>query len=288
MIDVSKESERGKRGSAGKRGPTLLLVVTGIVLVMVGVICWFHISKGPGELGNNPDSAKIIENCQATYAALTSYSDTGKTTMEANGIVFPSTFTTRLARPTLYRIEWEQEMPPLPFETRGTTNKGAIWSTGDGDFYFRRNGTEKMSGMLSTLAMASGAGVATIAATFFDAESGDALRAFNSRSSDIVRQKDESVGTNDCYVLKTGPREGNEVTVTRTLWIGKTDHLIHRVKKEVIMNQTVAILPSISSPLREQMQKVNDQMRGKPTIFTETHEQIFLNQPFSKTDFIHQ
>jgi hypothetical protein len=145
-----------------------------------------------------------------------------------------------------------------------------------------------MSGMSSTLAMASGAGVSTVAATFFDAESGDALRTLNSRSSDIVRLKDESMGTNDCYVLKSGPRERNGVIVTTTLWIGKTDHLIRRARREIVMNQMVTVPPSITSPLREQMQKVNDQMRGKPTIFTETHEQIFLNQPFSKTDFIHQ
>ena len=52
-------------------------------------------------------SSEVFKRAQEKYASLTSYSDEGKTITTLNGITLTTTFTIKLARPNLYRIEWE-------------------------------------------------------------------------------------------------------------------------------------------------------------------------------------
>ena len=59
-----------------------------------------------------------------TFAALTSYSDSGSTDYQMAAQHLTLTFNTRLQRPNLYRIDWTQ--------TGGL--KGVVWSQGDGDY----------------------------------------------------------------------------------------------------------------------------------------------------------
>src|SRR5262249_48858240 len=70
------------------------------------------------------DTAK---KSQEAYAGLSSYSDSGKVVTEDGGGNTKTTFTTRMQRPNLYRVDWTQ--------TGGFyTGKGTVWSDGTGNF----------------------------------------------------------------------------------------------------------------------------------------------------------
>ena len=80
-------------------------------------------------------TAEIFKQSQDAYASLSSYSDEGQT-VSAIGTaeIAPTTFTIKLARPNLYRIEWQQQ------ETSSYMNKGVVWSAGKGDFMVMGDG----------------------------------------------------------------------------------------------------------------------------------------------------
>src|SRR5205809_293084 len=76
--------------------------------------------------GGDPLTAhEITEKSREGYAALSSYSDSGRVVSEMAGQNTTLTFNTRLQRPNLYRIDW----------TQGTGPKEAVWSDGSGDYF---------------------------------------------------------------------------------------------------------------------------------------------------------
>jgi outer membrane lipoprotein-sorting protein len=70
--------------------------------------------------GDNLPPGEIIKKAQEKYASLTSYSDVGKTVATLNGTTITTAFTIRVARPNLYRIDWEQPVHS------NFSNKGAV------------------------------------------------------------------------------------------------------------------------------------------------------------------
>ncbi|HUZ07968.1 MAG TPA: sigma-70 family RNA polymerase sigma factor, partial [Candidatus Paceibacterota bacterium] len=166
---------------------------------------------------NVESSAEIFKKAQDAYASLSSYSDEGKTVAVINGMTLTTTFTIKLARPDLYRIEWKQPV---------SANKGTVWSAGAGDFVklgsqLAQKEASKESA-LSSASGVSGSAAATIPGTFFKMNWGNQL---GGSVANEKRQADEKVGDVDCYVF-TSELKGT----TKTLWIGKKDFLIRQVR----------------------------------------------------------
>jgi len=227
----------------------------------------------------SPD--QIFNKAQEKYASLTSYSDEGKTVATMNGSTSTATFTIRLGRPNLYRIEWEQNNgTAFP-----TAKAQAVWSAGAGDFLTMGFGvksrtTQKMA--LGGIPGISSSEATTIPATFFKMALSDQL---GGAAAGEKRQADEKVGDVDCYVLVSALNG-----TTKTLWIGKRDFLIHQVRTATSDRPGYAAPPPLAAPANIRLETIAAMEKaGFPGITsTETHMNIVINQSFSKTDFDYQ
>ena len=292
----------------------LAIGITAGILLAGGATTMFISHTGSA---GNMAAQEIAKQAQNAYAALSSYSDDGKVIEQLGGQTLTTTFNIRLQRPNLYRIEWSQAMTP------SITNGGEVWSAGDGDFtLMNRNGQpiikqRKNKDMQTTLASAtglSGQASAMIPEVFFKQYWGNAL---NPASVILQRQADEKVNGVDCYVLSssTGPKNGQGVVAvqntTTTFWIGKLDHLIHQTQtvmeaasirlpqfsdadlKNMLQEQNKPVTPDAIAALRKQLEATTKQAQavlksgeqsGK-MVYTQTHENIVVNQKFSPADF---
>jgi len=262
---------------------------------------------------NNKLAAQaIIKASQDAYTALSSYSDSGKVIAEVGGQTVTTTFNIRLQRPNLYRVEWSQAVTPS-FSTGGV-----VWSAGNGDFMLMKMAgqpsskprkEQDMQSALATATGVSGQASSTIPGTFFKQNWGNVL---NPAGSTLQKQKDEPVGGLDCYVVSssTGPiaRQGKTVrNTTTTLWIGKQDHLIHQT--QMMMEGASFALPQTSdSKIKAMLEEHNEpatpeavaaargrmeagikqaqaMLKSGRFIFTQTHENISINEKFSPSDF---
>ena len=189
---------------------------------------------------------QIVTKTRETFAALTSYSDSGSTDYQMAAQHLTLTFNTRLQRPNLYRIDWTQ--------TGGL--KGVVWSQGDGDYLQVDPGSPASPTALATLS-ASGLGNETgprkmkdmrealvkAAGMSYTAASLIPEIFFNHQYVDIYaypviagkypvkKEKDDSIGSAACYVISAEQdlsKAGKPGTVATTLWIGKQDFLIHQ------------------------------------------------------------
>lgn len=222
-------------------------------LLMAGMVKMVHSDDKPAD---NLSPVEILKKSQDAYDSMTSYSDKGKT-VSIGGIVdldsdtIITAFTTKLARPNLYRIEWETTGNFM--RSKGIKpKKNAVWSAGKGDFWDIGNGPEKQKNQHWILVMQSGAGGATVAipGAFFKTHWSNELEHLG---PNVKREADNKVEDTDCYVLS------NDGQVKMTLCIGKHDFLIHQIR--LIKTGQVNITS------------------------TETHSDIVVNQKFSPTDF---
>jgi RNA polymerase sigma factor (sigma-70 family) len=291
-------------------------ITAGILLAGGAVTVAISQSSDDGKLA--PQA--IIKKSQAAYAALSSYSDSGKISAEVGNQTIPTTFNIRLQRPNLYRIEWTQT-------TAFFTNGGTVWSAGNGDFLVMKHGQynaqpEKCRDMQTALADAtgiSGQASSTIPGTFFNQNWGNVLK-LNPAKSTLQKLKDETVDDVDCFVLSTiidaanlpnkgklPNNAGNVGKTTTTFWIGKQDYLIHQAQtivegasitlpqlsdsqiKAMVERQNKPATPEAVAAMRTQLQTVTKQAQsaigsGK-IVSTQTHENISVNQKFSLADF---
>ncbi len=295
----------------------LAIGITAGILLAGGAVT-VAISQTGGDSEITPQ--KIIKKSQDAYAALSSYSDSGKISAEVGNQTIPTTFSIRLQRPNLYRIEWTQT-------TAFFTNGGTVWSAGNGDFLAQNYGQynakpAKYQDMQSALAAAtgiSGSASSTIPGTFFKQNWGNMLK-LNPSKSTLQKLKDETVDDVDCFVLSTTidaanlPKAGKLPNnagkmgkTTTTLWIGKQDHLIHQVQtivegmsitlpllsdsqiKAMVERQNKPATPEAIAAMRTLLETANKQAQtmvasGK-IVSTQTHENIVVNQKFSPADF---
>ena len=194
----------------------------------------------------------ILKKSMDAYASLTSYRSTGTIVSEMSGNKTTTKFNVVLARPDLYRIDWIQTHASL-------TSKGAVWSAGDGDFLQIENlNPQKQKNMEMAIASAtgvSGGAAASIPGTFFNMNWGNSLKPL------LLGQKQESaqVGGVDCYVLTT--KVGGDGTLT--IWIGKSDFLIHQIQ------QTSFTAPSLSnSQIKEKLITENNPSTSQANALT--------------------
>lgn len=262
---------------------------------------------------------EIAQQAADAYTALSSYSDTGTVVAEFAGKSVNTTFTTRLQRPNLYRVDWTKTSVGTP------QSEGSVWSAGDGDFLRmsaggRKIGTlpEKRESMRMALGEASDASSSAsveVPAAFFDAGWGSVLRVSRSPANTLTKEPDAKVGEVDCNVF-TSTLHPSKVTplMTTTFWIGKKDHLIHQVRT-TIDNSSVAIpatsdetinesikafvekqkqLKKPATPemiaawraaMRAAMEASSKQLQSAKDVWTQTHENIVVNQKFLPADF---
>ena len=165
-------------------------------------------------------------------------------------------------------------------------------------------------------AMGVSSSAATIPATFYKQNYGDVLGLPASGRTELTKQNDEMIGGVDCYVFtsrldatkllaqaKSPKNVGNLGITTTTFWIGKRDHLIHQTRassegisitmprqsddsiKTILERQNKPATPDDIAAWRTQMDAMMKQAQGAKFIFTETHENISVNENFSLSDF---
>lgn len=244
----------------------------GAVALLAGSAATVGVSQTTG--GQKLTAQEIVKQAQDAYAALTSYSDEGKTVSTMNGKTFTTAFKIRLARPKFYRVEWEQPVHS------SYTNNGVVWSSGEGDFMTMGDGNPQNQGSresaLGGATGVSGGAAATIPGTFFKMNWGNQLGA---SAVDKKRQPDEKVGGEDCFVIESDLKGR-----VMTLWIGEKDFLIHQQRTVTSAEAMKAVLAEAAKRNPE----ANPRMPNvEPTAntSTETHFNIVANQKFSPSDF---
>jgi len=240
----------------GLFGVTMALLIAGMM----------KMARSDDKPANDLSPQEIRKKAQDTYDSLTSYSDKGKYISIDKGIIDSDivtiiTFTTKLARPNLYRIEWEMT-------GKVAKQKITVWSAGEGDFSNIIGGPQKQAGrgpqkqasLVWALGNSGGYSTGTIPGAFFKIHMLNLLDLFEDSGLNEKREGDDKVDDMDCYVFS---KELSNHKIT--LWIGKRDFLIHQSRKE----------------------SINQAKNPEPVniISTETHSDIVVNQNYLPTDF---
>ena len=84
-------------------------LVIGIIAGLLLAADTARVAKSQTNIDDTLITAKIFQRAKDAYASLSSYSDEGKTVSSfGTSEIAPTTFSIKLARPNLYRIEWQQ------------------------------------------------------------------------------------------------------------------------------------------------------------------------------------
>lgn len=236
--------------------------------------------------GNGISPRQILKVSAATYAAMKSYRCTGQEISEIEGVPADSkfrsqtgpqssTFKIQLARPNLYRIEWEQPSPYF-------TNRGAVWNAGAGDFSMNISGRPMKEPNAKT-SFAKYAGVsrsatAQLTSAFFENGSANTLVYF-STATDLTQETDEKIGGVDCFVFSKKERFAKGLGMPQssrnriTIWIGKEDHLLHQRR-------------TVSDDFKYTMPNGMGEIVAKKMTDTQTYEEIAVDEPATKESLL--
>lgn len=251
------------------------------VLTLIAAALFIGGAASVARAGASPadlSAGEICKQATAKYASLTSYSDDGTTVSTIGAITAMNyTFTINLARTNLYQIVWRQaDEFYIP--------KGVVWSAGNGNFIWMGKNFTPRKCQDQEMAIASATGIsggaaAEVPGAFFKSKWGNQL---DSPKSDFKRKPDEKLGDVDCYVLThgTGGR-------TNTLWIGKTDWLIHQIEHDT----SAALMKTMMEEQAKKMPQIRAMLEAsggemfKDSRSVETHQNIRLNPPLTRADF---
>jgi hypothetical protein len=274
--------------------------------------------------GDKATAQEIAAKSRDAYAALSSYSDSGTVVSEMAGQNNTLTFNTRLQRPNLYRIDWTQG---TGLKGVVWSDGGGDYFLATAAGQEKNAKPQKMPSMKNALTQAAGlsaSAASTIPGAFFGQDLGDALFApAVSGRSPLKKENDAKVGDVDCYVLSSvmdlsrSPDKGKPGTAAAMLWIGKSDFLIHQCRaryvqkvessappsdqaideaiKKALEMQNKPATPEAVAAMRPQMQAVMKQVQStlksgfeSGLVFTQTRENIVLNEKFTPADFTRQ
>ena len=243
-----------------------------------------------------PSVSDFLSQVQATYDKMQSYSSVGEIAADFSvpGMGPQNShyiFSIKLARPNLYRIEWEQRAPMM-------TVKGAAWSAGDGNFVSVPGQTNPLEpkDLASALEMAtgiSGGAAATIPAVFFSMRNDD-LKRFK----DVEFGQDADIEGDPCYVIT-----GSAAQIKAILWISRKSKLIRQIRTDFkgpmkMPELTDAIAAKVIESMGQRatpdaIQRVKAKLASARTVMNsgltgfsvEVHRQIVMNHGFGKADF---
>ncbi|MGZ4988779.1 MAG: hypothetical protein ACXWBP_12085, partial [Limisphaerales bacterium] len=297
-----------------------MAIGVGLAALLVGGAATVAISKTAN--GSDAAAQQIVKDTMGAYAALSSYSSSGTVVVNGGGPKTETTFNIRLQRPQLYHIDWTQTGGE--FTSKGATwNDGTgdyFQTSGAGGVEGKVQKEQSME-----LAIGSATGVSSQAASmipslFFNQGWGNMLRTATAGSHQ-TKGKDEKIGDADCFVItieldtsripkqnglagKMISRMGKLKTI---FWIGKQDHFIRRTRTSMTMSGSSDVLmsdadltemlkaqnkPATSAAIAElrakmdaMMNNTGKAMKAGEIIFTQTHENIQVNQTFSAADF---
>jgi outer membrane lipoprotein-sorting protein len=293
-------------------------ITAGILLAAGGTTVAISQTSGRDKL----TPQEIAKQAQDAYATLSSYTDSGTVTTEISGLIMKRSFSIRLQRPNLYRVEWTNSMPSV----NASSSHGIVWSAGDGNFLImalpgqEQNATstqyQDAQTALAAATADSGAVTGIVPAKFFNQDWNDMLKIPASGKSSLLREPDEIAGGVDCSVisaaidLTTSPDTSKFPVnvkglkqVKTTLYVGKEDHLIHQTRQDIDLGATPNLLmsdeqiktimekakqpatPEALAAFRAKMGAAMKGMRGQKVIIIQTHENIVVNQKFSPADF---
>jgi RNA polymerase sigma factor (sigma-70 family) len=287
----------------------------GLTVALVGGATALAISETIGD--TRVTVREIAQQTVDAYAALSSYSDTCTGISSGGGTTIQGTCKIQLQRPKQYRVEWASNGGLF-------SSKGLVWSDGRQNYQvmtaadkFDSAPAQKARDMQQTFASANGTSgnlASTVPCAFFKLPYGDSLGVFTAERAQTKRLPDEKVGDTDCYVI-ANILDGNQIGdmpktpnirvkvggITNTLWIGKRDHLIRKATS-IIGNTSIAVkwtdnmlaqqlklqnkpvTPENLGTLRAEMEKAQAQAANGFT-FTETHDNIVINQQLPPTTF---
>jgi RNA polymerase sigma factor (sigma-70 family) len=293
----------------------------GVAALLAGGAATVAISQTSSDDQLKPQ--EIVAKSHDAYAALSSYSDSGTVVSQIAGQNVTTTFNTRLQRPNLYRIDWAQTAGT--FTSKGVVwsdGSGDNLLITAPDFLMAAAGQkkndkpQKMPNMKTALALAtplSGSVASTIPGTFFKQNLGDFAEPAASGRYPLKIENDAKVGDVDCYVVSSEmidlskvPNIGKPGKVSTMFWIGKRDFLIHQTRtryvekadssgqaideaiKKSLKMQNKPVTPEAVAAMRPQMKAIMEQLKSgfeSGIVFTQTHENIVVNQKFSPSDF---
>jgi outer membrane lipoprotein-sorting protein len=293
----------------------------GVAALLAGGVATVAISHTGGD---TLTAQKIAGKSRDVYAALSSYSDSGTVVFEIGSQNITTTFNTRLQRPNLYRIDWTQTGGLTTTKGTVWSDGSGDYSLTEAPGQKKNDKPQKMRNMKTVLASAaglSGSAASTIPGAFFNQDLGDVFIApVASGRHPLQKEQDAKVGDVDCYVVssvldfsKMPDNSGKPGTASTTLWIGKDDFLIHQcrtkyvekvdnsapsdqaiddaIKKSLEMQNKPAT-PEAIAAMRPQMKAIMKQVQStlksgfeSGVVFTQTHENIVVNEKFSPTDF---
>jgi outer membrane lipoprotein-sorting protein len=297
----------------------LALGITAGILLAGGVVTMAISQTGDR---NKLTSQEIAKQAQDAYATLSSYRDSGTVTTGISGQMMKRTFSIRLQRPNLYRVEWTNSMPSI----NASSSHGIVWSAGNGDFLTMAllgqeqnvTPTQYQDGQTALAAATADSGgvTAIVPVKFFNQDLNDMLKIPASGFSPLLREPDEKAGGVDCFVisviidLTTSPDTSKFPVnvkglqqVKTTLYVGKDDHLIHQTRQNIDLGATPNLLmtdeqiktimekakqpatPEAIASFKAKMDAAMKGMQGQKIIITQTHENIVVNQKFSPADF---
>jgi outer membrane lipoprotein-sorting protein len=224
-------------------------------------------------------ASEILQKMTAAYKAYTSYSADGESVSTVDMSAISPALTTpvetktkisvRLARPSLYRLEWEKTSA-----TGAKTIQGSVWSAGSGDFLKNGSASSRMKNRETALATAgsySGTMSPVIASLFFN-QNDSMSSVFNSFS----KTNNETLDNHKCYVLT-----GHLGFQNLHIWVHKDDFLIPRLEVVLGGKMDESLLANLPAAQKAQMQKM-EKIKGN---ITETYSEISTNQTMNSDAF---
>jgi RNA polymerase sigma factor (sigma-70 family) len=277
-----------------------------LLLLGAGATAWDLSRRSPAVPAVISDGAtpvEILQGVRQTYAALSSYRDSGTAVAETAGDKVTATFSLLLDRPYSYRVDWETR------SNLGSPSAGAVWSTG-GDVSLLEGATLRTLPIKSVIVPAGAPASASrqtesrtwalrqvpsilnnmavdIACCFFDADWDRAL-AMPKSGVGITREKDEVAAEVDCVVLSRQlGGEGKGPSAASRVWIGKSDHFVHQTQLRLKGpgESDMSKYEDVFGPISGKAQNVTEPTQSYEMVFTATHENIKINQSLSKSDF---
>jgi hypothetical protein len=241
-------------------------------------------------------AAEILQNVINNYKGMTSYKSQAKSvssldTSAMNPLAPKTPITSsvslslKLARPNLYRIDWDKQTP-------AGNVLGSVFDAGKGDIILMGNQQalqKTRTDALTRATAASGALSIFIAGLFFnDTNSvGNALQ-------DFVRTNDDSIDGQNCYVLTGNANFQNVqiwanknnflVTQAQIVFPGKLDEASLDDAKIRAQLELISGKSPTDSQVRAQKQALRNAAKIKGTI-TDTYVNIETNKPIELTEF---